>query len=134
MHINIHNFNLFMGEGNIEANFINLLAQQVSNKRIILDQQENIGIAVVEIPTIPELIASMADLYDNKNFTYQTIDNANILQQQITALPPQHLSALKEIIDLATNFINLPISTNNLTLQTEKENTMTYTTKKQTIV
>jgi hypothetical protein len=40
MHFNIQQFNLFMGEGNAEVSFINLLAKDLTRKRVMLDKKE----------------------------------------------------------------------------------------------
>jgi len=134
MYLKVRDFNLFMGEGNVEVHFINLLVQQLSNRRILLDQQENIGVSVVETPTIPELITLIADLYDHSALSYQEQDNSQTLQQQVIGVQSQHLSAVQQFLSLLTSFISLPITTDNLALHPEKEHSVTYSIKKQNII
>ncbi|GHV27623.1 hypothetical protein FACS1894176_09700 [Bacteroidia bacterium] len=105
MYLNIQDFALFMGQGNAEAKFITLLAQQLANKRIALDKQEVIGISVVETPSYSEIIHNFLTLYTPlTDITYtQDLQAKNIFLGIITSLTPDYFITLETILQLASN-------------------------------
>ncbi|MDR3169449.1 MAG: hypothetical protein LBU27_06975 [Candidatus Peribacteria bacterium] len=127
MYLSIQNFSLFMGTGNTEAKFFTLLAQQLANKRIALDQQNTIGINIVEIPTYSEILENIFKLYTPFDATFTPILNTkNEFINKISTLPLEYLTTLTTTIQLISNLAGLEISTENLSLNPEKESTTHY--------
>ena len=63
LYVMIRDFDLFMGGGNIEINFINLLAKQLGNKRILVDDPQKSPIGVINTPQIPEILDWLQTAY-----------------------------------------------------------------------
>jgi hypothetical protein len=127
MYLSIQDFLLFMGTGNTEAKFFTLLAQQLANKRIALDQQNSIGINIIEIPTYSEILENLFKLYTPFDATFTPILNTkNEFINKISTLPSEYLTTLKTTIQLISDLAGLEISTENLSLNPEKESTTHY--------
>lgn len=118
-YVNIQDFFLFMGSGNAESNFITLLAQQLSQKWIILDKQETIGVNIVEIPEYSDIINTITTLY------------TPLPTGEISTLSPDYLTSIKNIIEIISNLIEIPITSENITLDPNKESSVIYSLPKK---
>jgi hypothetical protein len=136
MHFNIQNFNLFMGEGNAEINFINLLAQQLAHKRVALDKNESIGISIIETPDVSELLAQLSDFLTAKNLTYTCEDTALPCPTEYTVseVNATHLASVQSLYTLLANLFDLPLPATDFTLDTTQINQIYYTTDHEEVV
>ncbi|MDR0860038.1 MAG: hypothetical protein LBO09_03495 [Candidatus Peribacteria bacterium] len=136
MYLNIQDFSFFMGQGNAEAKFITLLAQQLAHKRIALDQKDIIGISVVETPSYSEIIKNLLTLYTPLPTTKFTPDSQtkNLFLGTISSLSPEYIATLEKNLQLVSDLIGLTISPKNITLNPTKESTITYRLPKKNTI
>lgn len=98
LYMMIKEFNLFMGQGNIEINFLNLLAKQLENKWIIMDNPEKSPIEVINTPQISEIIHWI-----------QTAYTPSIPSQEQLLSLQKLFSSISELFDLSLSVDNLQI-------------------------
>jgi len=129
MHFNVQKFNLFMGAGNAEANFINLLAKDLANKRVTLDKNEKIWLSIIETPDLSSLLSDLAQLYkdDEIKANPSPVDLPDTGVIPIINLSEQHLISAQRVYDFLTQLLDIPLRVSWLTLDPILESTLNYT-------
>jgi predicted small lipoprotein YifL len=130
MHFNIQDFNLFMGGGNAEVNFLNLLAKQLAHKRILLDQNETIGVSIIETPDYSLLLSQLSDFFTSKNLTTTAENNqsSSEIETTIASVNENHIASAQSLYTLLANLFSLPLLSGDYTLDTTNHNVALYTT------
>jgi hypothetical protein len=122
-----------MGQGNAEVSFINLLAQQLAHKRVALDQSERFGISVVETPDVSSLLSQIITLFSTKEIKadFPSTLPATYLSGAITSLDDTYLASAQHFYSLLANLAGLPLTTDELALDTSSDNFIGYETRKK---
>jgi len=113
LYLMIKEFDLFTEKEDIEINFINLLAKQLKNKRILMDDPESSPIGVVNIPTISEITDWIQKGYSSS-----------------TSAEEQSIG-LQKLFTFVSDLFNLSLSTENLQINNEVSGEETRNFNKQ---
>ena len=101
LYANLHSLNVFMWEWNMTAKMYTLLWDLIIDKRVDLEVHNGWIVSIDET--------------DNKTLPHIVWSIENILKTEDIESSPNFLSSLAEIIDTINSYINLWISTNELT-------------------
>ncbi|MDR2189855.1 MAG: hypothetical protein LBP53_01345 [Candidatus Peribacteria bacterium] len=129
----IQDFHLFMGEGNAEVNFINLLAQQLAHKWISLEESERFGISVVKTPDISTILQHIITLFSAQKLQTEVSTSLPLhkISGRITTLDNSYIANAQTLYATLAQLAGIPLETEHLQLDTSATgNAITYTARK----
>lgn len=106
MYALINQMELFMGSGNIDAHFFNLMIKDALDKRIRLSSEKTTPVIIVETPRYGELIHTIGLIFSSENVDNLKTEN------------------IKSVISLLSSLLNLWIDMTDFQLDSTADNTL----------